>query len=314
METEHIQNELDNNSLGDINPFIAKCIPHQIHIWHELNASGDFVPYSDITIEKALSIVEKGVSLYQMTVVHIAEAKVAPFVHYFTMAFSLGGMYTPLSFTSLIVPKRVNSKVNKYIDTYGLSNYRDLVWFLIARLQVFYTQRICFGVLSEENYTSIIYKSREHFTAIQRLVQYLLERETMEKKNPLTITIKQKGYKHVIDEGWILQFLFSGFMREFLYENGKLIPSWKHKIASFEGSHAIKNDLEHIHLNFAIAYIKFLAKQNGVKDTKLSSRYLNPIVDILNISQYPFINDGDVITSRHLKSILKNTTYVMSIK
>lgn len=174
---------------------------------------------------------------------------------------------------------------------------------------MFYTQKIAFSNLKNKEHTALIYKSRENYLAIQRLVKYVIEGRSQEKNNPLTLTIKQKGYTYTIQDRWVLMFLIEGFIKEFLTENGKLVPYWKEKIVNFESSHAIKDDFEHIHRNFSIAFMEFLQRQHIGAGTEITAQYLNPVVELLNISQYPFIRDGDEVTVRHIKSVLKTVNY-----
>lgn len=309
MANNHNQDEL-NNDLGDVNPLIGESSHHQIHIWHEVDANGDFVPYRKLTVKKALLFIKGDLKQPKMTVVKVVEEKVQPFIGKFTQVVSLDGMYWPVSLKQLVVPRSVEQDVDSYISRYELSKYRDLVWYLIARLQIFYTQRIKFGGVGDKHHTDVIYKSKENYVAIQKLVQYVLEGELQEKSNPLTLTIKQKGYKHTIKERWVLMFLVEGFIKEFLKENGKLVPYWKEKIVNFESSHAIKDSLEYIHRNFSIAFMEFLKRQHIVAGDKITAEYLNPVVELLNISQYPFINeDGDDVTPKHIRSVLKKVNY-----
>lgn len=305
--------ELDDSNPGDVNPLIGKSVYHQLHIWHQ-NTGGQFTPYRKLTVDKALMFIKGYMVLPKTAIVHIDEEKVSQFLDRFKHVFSWGGNYWPVTFKRLIIPRDTEQSVESYINRYGLSEYRDFIWYLIARLQVFYTQKIAFGNLKDKKYTALIYKSQQDYLAIQRLIQYVLDGRDQENDNPLTVTLKQKGYKHVLEERWVLRFLLNDFIKGFLSENGKLIPNWKRKIASFESSHAIKDDFEHIHRNFGIAFMEFLKRQKIVAGINITAEYLNPVVELLNISEYPFISvAGDKVTVRHIKSLLKSSKYILPV-
>lgn len=311
MASNHNQDVL-NDDLGDVNPFVGKSAHHQIHIWHEINAKRDFAPYGKLTVEKALSFINNETVLPKMSIVKVNDKKVQSFISKFKWVVSLDGMYWPVTLTRLVVPTAIVQSVDGYIARYRLSKYKDLVWYLVARMQIFYTQRIAFGGVGDKKHTDAIYKSRENYVAIQRLIQYVLEGRAYEKKYPLTLTIRQKGHlPHTIKDRWVLMFLFEGFIKTFLTENGRLIPNWKEKILGFEASHAIKDSLEYIHRNFSIAYMEFLKRQHIVTGDKITAAYLNPVVELLNLSQYPFIKGGDEVTPKHIKSVLKTANYLL---
>lgn len=312
MNSYHNQEALDDGNPGDISTYIGQSLQHQIHIWHH-NKGGELIPYRKLTVQQALTIIKYGTP-HDINVVDVDNNNVSPYIGKFTRVFSWGGNYMPVLLKQLVVPKIIKKEVDDYISLYDLAGLRDLIWYLIARLQIFYTQKVTFGDITGKEHMGILRKSQEDYLAIQRLVQYVLDSTTGKITTPLSISIKQGRLSHTITEHWQIGFIMEGFIQMFLTENGRLLPNWKEKLASYDANYAIKNDFEHIHRNFAIAYIEFLKLQGIVSSEKITAAYLNPVVELLNISQYPFIKDGYALTPKHIKSVLKTVDYTLPLE
>jgi hypothetical protein len=306
MKTKVEHELVDSDPLAS--KFIEQCVAQRLHIWHD-NENGEFAPYQQISIEAAKTLYTSREHPHNFCVIEINEARITPYLDKFTGAFSFGGAYWPVSIAMIIVPKKVRDAATKYISGFNLKNYEDLIWYLLARMQIFYSQKHAFGEINGKIYTSAVGKGKEELEALKLLLDYFLESEADQKSKPLVITISRAGISKKVTSQLSIMMMAEKIASRFLIENQKPNPNWRNKLEHFELSHAIKDDFEHIHRNFAVALCNFLYQEKIIKSKKINSEYLNPTVEFFKITEYPFLNDGDELTSKHFKSVLKTIGY-----
>ncbi len=306
MASNHSQDVPVDGDPDEFNAFIKECLREGVYVWHTWDIhKGTFEP--TYRMEKAVTFCANRTGLLGATDVACNYELARPYMRYFNSAFSIVGAIMPeLHAPVLVVPVEVGESVTKFMREYNLTDYRDLVWHLLFRLQVIYTQRIEFDVMNAD-YTKLIRNSKQsHELLIDLITHYMLPEEES-SINAVSLLLQHKDGSKVLNDRYLAWRTVDDIVRagiKSLFKEG-LSSDWKEVIRNYDASDWLKHDFEYLSRRFSNAFIEFLRDTGLVNaESKLSYQYLKPIAAILNLSEYPF--NRTELDVKNIQSLLKN--------
>ena len=290
----------------DFNKYIQDCFRQNVYVWHVWQIeSGTFNPaYS---IDQAVAFCHNRAVIADARVIRYDYSRAHQYMQYFNGAFSLmGAVYPELYTPVLVVPIDVETDVTSFLSQYGLTKYIDLVWHLLFRLQVMYTQRIHYNVVNED-YTTLIRSGRKNTELLIELIKYYLFPNENNTIRSVSISVQTNEGVKLLNDQFLARFKSEEIVEAGIYGlfNGRLTENWQEEMLNADASHTLQMDFKYIHRKFSNAFVSFLQGTGlVVEESNLSYKYLKPIAAMLNLSEYPF--NKSELDVKNIQSLLKN--------
>jgi hypothetical protein len=303
-----------NSHSPDFNEAIIECLKHELFIWHA--ADTDNVLKSFVSIEDALEITKGAKRNSTIDLVEVDWEAIRPFIKHFANAFSIAGMSSmDARITKYLVPKSVSAELKTVLADHSLSVYLSLAYYLIARLQMMYTARQDWNIDNKAHTKWLRDEEKDIERFISIIEKYNISTSSIYapiSQDPAVVSIAfntlRTSDSHKITSNLLIDFLFRTFINGYLGRkgDGTINDGWQDKLRNLPIDYAIKDSFKYIHRNFADAFIDFMTEEKllGNPSASLPEQPLKIAAELLNLSDYPFLNGNIVDVSVLKKAVL----------